>query len=346
MACCNNRASAEAARNAQIETELIADGQAQAKRIKLLLLGAGESGKSTIFKQMKIMNGGYNDDEARYNVHFMIHNIFTSMKTLVQAAEKEGLTLQPGNELLTKEIASYSFGVTPEPYLVQAVKSLWADPAIQRVFTISPPLDNSAIFFNDIDRITAPDFVATEQDILLTRVRTTGITEEKFTFNDTPFIIVDVGGQRNERRKWIHCFGEVTTVIFITAISEYDQTLREVQTQNRHTESLLLFDEIINSEWFKSTPIVLLLNKMDQFTQKIKTSPLVNYFPDYQGSTNPEVAADFIGKKFLALNKFSERPIYPHKTTALDTALVRKVFEAINDTLMASAVKDFADAKA
>ena len=33
----------------------------------------------------------------------------------------------------------------------------------------------------------------------------------------------DVGGQRNERRKWIHCFDNVTAVIFVTAISEYDQ---------------------------------------------------------------------------------------------------------------------------
>lgn len=40
--------------------------------------------------------------------------------------------------------------------------------------------------------------------------------------------MVDVGGQRSERRKWIHCFENVTSVMFLVALSEYDQTLHEV----------------------------------------------------------------------------------------------------------------------
>ena len=39
--------------------------------------------------------------------------------------------------------------------------------------------------------------------------------------------MVDVGGQRSERRKWIHCFENVTSVMFLAAVSEYDQTLHE-----------------------------------------------------------------------------------------------------------------------
>jgi len=39
--------------------------------------------------------------------------------------------------------------------------------------------------------------------------------------------MVDVGGQRSERRKWIHCFECVTCIIFLVAISEYDQVLYE-----------------------------------------------------------------------------------------------------------------------
>lgn len=39
--------------------------------------------------------------------------------------------------------------------------------------------------------------------------------------------IVDVGGQRRERRKWIHCFENVTSIVFIAALNEYDQCLFE-----------------------------------------------------------------------------------------------------------------------
>jgi hypothetical protein len=41
----------------------------------------------------------------------------------------------------------------------------------------------------------------------------------------------DVGGQRSERKKWIHCFESVTSIIFCTALSEYDQVLLEEKDQ-------------------------------------------------------------------------------------------------------------------
>ena len=43
----------------------------------------------------------------------------------------------------------------------------------------------------------------------------------------------DVGGQRSERKKWIHCFESVTSIIFCTALSEYDQVLLEDRNQVR-----------------------------------------------------------------------------------------------------------------
>lgn len=93
----------------------------------------------------------------------------------------------------------------------------------------------------------------------------------------------DVGGQRSERKKWIHCFENVTTILFLVAISEYDQLLFEDETVNRMQEALTLFDSICNSRWFIKTSIILFLNKIDRFKEKLPVSPMKNYFPDYQG---------------------------------------------------------------
>lgn len=48
--------------------------------------------------------------------------------------------------------------------------------------------------------------------------------------------MVDVGGQRSERRKWIHCFENVTSIIFLVALSEYDQILFESDNEVSYKE--------------------------------------------------------------------------------------------------------------
>src|ERR1700722_5784610 len=92
-------------------------------------------------------------------------------------------------------------------------------------------------FFDNIERFMSPSYIPTQADVLGARVRSTGIEEAEFKFEDISFRMVDVGGQRSERRKWIHCFDSVTAVIFCVAMSEYDQTLREDDTQNRMKKS-------------------------------------------------------------------------------------------------------------
>ena len=93
--------------------------------------------------------------------------------------------------------------------------------------------------------------------------------------------MLDAGGQRSERKKWIHCFEDITAVLFVLAISEYDQNLFEDERVNRMHESIVLFDSLCNSKWFANTPFILFLNKIDIFENKIKKNPLKNYFPDY-----------------------------------------------------------------
>ena len=64
-------------------------------------------------------------------------------------------------------------------------------------------------------------------DVLRSRVKTTGITETNFEIGELKYRMFDVGGQRSERKKWIHCFENVTAIVFLVAISEYDQMLYE-----------------------------------------------------------------------------------------------------------------------
>jgi guanine nucleotide-binding protein subunit alpha len=140
----------------------------------------------------------------------------------------------------------------------------------------------------------------------------------------------DVGGQRSERKKWIHCFENVTSIIFCVALSEYDQMLLEESnqvspfsettahphpsltntSQNRMMESLVLFDSVVNSRWFMRTSIILFLNKVDLFRQKLPRSPLSNYFPDYSGGNDVNRAAKYLLWRFNQVNR-AHLNLYP-----------------------------------
>ena len=134
-------------------------------------------------------------------------------------------------------------------------------------------------YFDSIDRIAQPNYLPTDQDVLRSRVKTTGITETTFIIGDLTYRMFDVGGQRSERKKWIHCFENVTTILFLVAISEYDQLLLEDETVNRMQEALTLFDSICNSRWFVKTSIILFLNKIDRFREKLPCKSNAQLFP-------------------------------------------------------------------
>jgi guanine nucleotide-binding protein subunit alpha len=75
-------------------------------------------------------------------------------------------------------------------------------------------------------------------------------------------------------------------------------------------ESLALFDSIINSRWFVRTSIILFLNKIDIFCQKIPRIPLSNYFFDYSGGPDVNKAAKYILWRFTQVNR-AKLNIYP-----------------------------------
>lgn len=125
-------------------------------------------------------------------------------------------------------------------------------------------------YFNKIDAIMQPDYLASDDDILYARVRTSGIVTERYIIDGTMFEMYDVGGQRNERKKWIHCFDNVTAIIFVAALSEYDQVLFEDASTNRMIEAITLFKEICNNKFFANSSMLLFLNKKDLFADKVR----------------------------------------------------------------------------
>ncbi|KAJ7986981.1 hypothetical protein DPEC_G00334010 [Dallia pectoralis] len=349
-ACCLSEEGKEARRiNQQIEKLLGQDKKASEREFKLLLLGTGESGKSTFIKQMRIINGkGYSEEDKRGFTRLVYQNIFTAMQTMIHAMETLQIAYKSdenqSHASIVSEVEVEKVTVFTNPY-VDAIKSLWNDPGIQecydrkREYQLS---DSAKYYLNALDRIAESSYVPTQQDVLRVRVPTTGIIEYPFDLESVVFRMVDVGGQRSERRKWIHCFEKVTSIMFLVALSEYDQVLVESDNENRMEESKALFRTIITYPWFKDSSVILFLNKMDLLQEKILFSHLVDYFPEYDGpQRDPQAGREFILKMFVDLNPEPDKIIYSHFTCATDTENIRFVFAAIKDYILQQNLQEY-----
>ncbi|AEO70909.1 dfc36a28-0d70-456a-8dfa-0310fbd4c003 [Thermothielavioides terrestris] len=335
-------------RSNKIDKELEEDSKRLRKECKILLLGSGESGKSTIVKQMKIIHlKGYSPEELASYRPTVYKNLLECAKALCGAMRQ--FEIEPvleENRAYCDFLLDYSLDANPQaridPRVGVAVQSVWNDPAKEQLMERQTEfylMDSAEYFFQEADRIVSPNYLPVEMDVLRARTKTTGIYETRFKMGQLSIHMFDVGGQRSERKKWIHCFENVTSIIFCVALSEYDQVLLEESSQNRMMESLLLFDSVVNSRWFVRTSIILFLNKVDIFKQKLGRSPLGNYFPDYSGGPDVNKAAKYLLWRFNQVNR-AHLNLYPHLTQATDTSNIRLVFAAVKETILNNALKD------
>ncbi|ONH67891.1 Guanine nucleotide-binding protein alpha-2 subunit [Cyberlindnera fabianii] len=318
---------------------------------KVLLLGTGESGKSTILQQLRILHSnGFSEQELFDFKPFIFSNIVSSAKDIVQAYRRFDVKLEESdqiNESDFDDILAYQSPVDPSAHfdknLALKIAALWKNASTTQLIMDHRQdfylMDSAKYFFEELDRISQEDYIPSVTDIIRTRKKTSGIFDLKFELQGLKIHIFDVGGQRSERKKWIYCFDNVASIIFCVALSEYDQSLLEEKSQNRLEESLTLFDSVVNSRWFSKCSIILFLNKIDVFIEKLPYSPLEKYFPDYKGGNDVNKATKYILWRFSKVNR-SGLPIYPYITQATDTNNMSLVFVVVKESIFANILQD------
>merc|ERR1719474_217874 len=364
--------------NSQLKKE-----KSEAQRVKkILFLGSGGSGKSTIFKQLRQIYGKpLTSLERRQQKTYIHEQCINQMKhaldVLGDFQDKDRL----GHQLVHKNLHQYvpeeekgdiyaipelsDEGVEAADYIenlhhsryrldddiVSALKTLWKEDAIQRMYelrNITGIYDSSKYFWNMLDEIAVDSWIPDTADLLLVRKRTTGVNERDYEMCDqnkkikSIFKIVDVGGQKSERKKWIKCFDSVTAVIFVASLSCYDEELFEDFHVNTMTDQLTLFGDIINNPSLMSTSMILFLNKRDLFAEKIKDVPLstCDSFATYKGPpTSFDQTTKYIRKAFTSLNETpNQRNIFTHVTCATNQDNIEKVFADVQHIVIESSL--------
>ena len=199
-----------------------------------------------------IHNGGYNDSERESYKEIIYSNTIQSMRyvtspsglpqtlicvpvysAILEAMPHLDIQLSPQNDARRSVVLSLPGQIEGDVLprdVADAVRGLWKDPGVKEAVSRSREFqlnDSAVYYFNAIDRMAAANYMPTDQDILRSRVKTTGITETTFKVGELTYKLFDVGGQRSERKKWIHCFEDVDCLIFVVSLSGYDQCLAE-----------------------------------------------------------------------------------------------------------------------
>eukprot|EP01083_Nonionella_stella_P230291 814219_1 len=210
-----------------VDKQLDVEKTIEERTSKILFLGSGGGGKSTIFKQLgQIYNGSY---EVAFDHNLQI-KIYTHITEQMQAALKLWDTSNENNNnnKLNEsiEIVENHKDLTTFPEtLSNAIEFIWQNDSTLRKSINSMKFkhkileETTVYFFNELQRIKQPNYIPNDLDYLYLRHRTTGIVQRHFTINYKRFHIFDVGGQVSERKKWINCFDNVTALLFVVSLS-------------------------------------------------------------------------------------------------------------------------------
>ncbi|KAG2372814.1 hypothetical protein C9374_013178 [Naegleria lovaniensis] len=310
---------------------------------KILLLGTLESGKSTIFKQIPLIFGDGFSMEARRNVKpWILSSVIDNMRILIQGMKTLNLffsneeNIQREKKIL--ELNYYECWTIYEVWndqLVQDIFELLKEPAIVQVLSKRNEFqihDSATYFFEHLNRISMKDYVPSDEDMIRVRIKSTGFADQNFTINTQSLCLMDVGGARNERKKWQLHVNVCEHIIYCCSLSEFDQLCYEDDSTNRMKESLSAFEHVLTNILTPTQPhhVYLVFTKLDIFEHKIKNgSRLADTFEEYKGpEKDPMAALDFITEMYLAKDVL-KRVKEVFYVNALDSNNVKQTIQQI-----------------
>ena len=308
------------------------------RHVRIIVLGSGDSGKTTLLRQLNLVFGtGFSIEQLQYK-SLILENIANAFKGIFTGKldyKKFPVMSQYESQIKTILGFQYEPPLTNLPAAVLcAIVEIWNIPSIKEIYCNPPPgLDIHEMgihFLNDIARITHPDYLPTNQDILYIRKPTMMISEHIFQITDTFYHFFDVAGQRECRARWQPYFdGTLDGIIFAASLISYCQVLAEDPRVNRHFDALVLFESIANHTLLKHTNLIILFTKSDLLSKRLDKFPVNRYLGYYTDGNDFKSVVAFFKTKMIKKVKRTDRLILTHVTNNTDTKLMTKVVNSI-----------------
>ncbi|KAJ3384466.1 hypothetical protein HDU92_003576 [Lobulomyces angularis] len=318
--------SMEIDKNLELESKII-----KLPSTKVLILGSSDAGKSTLIRGMRIKYvKNFTLEEKEYFKLIIHKNIIDTLKKLIKYYIKNCNLKNNGTDQKVQLQLSTNASVNMEDFYLylnlfkshdfkcrlsseikNAVQVTWNNEIIKKIFFNKTQCginiqDTTIYYFNDLQRLLDEKFSPTELDVLYLKNATKTVTETVIHTRTMNIKLFDVGGQKRLRNSWTPFFDDVSMILFVVALSSYNQMMKEDPTVNRLNDSFTLFESLANNKLLRGCKFILLLNKIDLLAEKLKLIPLKTYFNDYEGGADTKLAKNYFRKKFLEKSKGRE----------------------------------------
>ncbi|KAJ7445540.1 guanine nucleotide binding protein, alpha subunit [Mycena galericulata] len=236
----------------------------------------------------------------------------------------------------TQHVVDWDDPADPGPLLharAADMRRLWAHPMVRAILERQGVRlqELPGFFLDELDIVTAPKYVPTDDHILRARLKTLGVSEHRMRLSDPS--------------KWVPYFDDVDAIIFLAPISAFDQALAEDSRVNRLADSVELWTAIISNRLLEKANMILFLNKVDILQAKLASGiRLADYLPSYGRRPNDfDSASRYLKQHFSSILKQSSpvpRIFYCHLTNVIDTKSTTYVLAGIRDHLMRFNLKE------
>eukprot|EP01126_Amoeba_proteus_P032282 TRINITY_DN3150_c0_g3_i2.p1 TRINITY_DN3150_c0_g3~~TRINITY_DN3150_c0_g3_i2.p1 ORF type:complete len:343 (+),score=59.26 TRINITY_DN3150_c0_g3_i2:60-1088(+) len=308
------------------------------RRNKVLILGAGETGKSTFLKQILLCHGVSEGEILKMRQKTKIAAIscvFQGLQILCRILTTESdfkQILEVKETALFVDILLGASTQALEQRELDAMKHLCKCEAVRPVIALKRDVlaSNFEFFMNKLESLLDENYVVTDEDMLRVRIVTTGVCHYDIMIDSVMWEFIDVGGQRTERRKWLHLFDDITSLVFLTSLDFFNKSLEEDPNENRLNEDVNLFKEMIHHPSLPSFWIFF-QNKVDVLREQIQDGSFHKWCP--QAPTDLEGAIMWHRKKFL-VNIPHEKNVSFHVTCALDTKNMKTIIKLVREEIL------------
>jgi len=329
------------------ETDTKSKARKKSPPLKLLLLGAPQTGKSTFLKQLQFnFVQGFADEQRVEIIRALRDNLVVGFRDIIEYAEKENKDFGDSSKAAVAYFKEVSLAdETFNSELVDHAKKFWGDTKMQEMWEKKDTIPtllvmNLDYIMDNIDRIGGKEAKANDEDILRSRQRTMQSNQISFEFKGHDFEVTDVGGQKTSRRRWSQVVENPTAIIYFTSLSDYN--VRSFDGEGtKFQESVDIWKTVVETAAFSHAVLILMLNKYDLFIEKLKKVPFSKAYKKYSGSDEPDEVAKYLKDRFFRTVPEDRQSHFTYNVCcALDTSQMKTVFNSIQDNIVNRAIND------